>query len=1184
MTPLGVRGQSQRFEHVGGRPLERPSSDQRADRHHLLVGERFAYPGNRQDRLDGENRIGRGDHDRIGRVDRFEDAGTGTCFAGTVELDGGDAILMLSPHEIRLEVEPGAGRLDLNLGADPVVGRWNDSERDVEGGGLDPGDLAQGRPCRETFGSEEIEGEVHVPESEAGVDSEPFQLFHHPPGVVRSTPSMGAFDAGQAVDDRVDVGADVESVHQIVVSDVDYDRCVGVSRSRESSGHAGAADTACEHHDLHVSDCLTGPRPVTMDPSMTTLPTPEDRALPTTRVVVAVLDVEGGSFERSVSSVRASVYEIDRIVVIGPDTFEGLDRFDSVADLVDALESSVDVVWLLHSDARPRPDALSSLVVEMDRNQASLVGSKIIAADGTRLESVGSATDVFGEPYSGLDPDEVDLEQYDVVRDVAFVSGVSTLVRRDLLRGLGGIDRSMPPIAAGQDLSQRARLGGGRVMIVPSSEVLHDADCAELVPSWRERAGRFRSMMKVYGIVTLIWMIPIASFIGLFDGFVRLFLRQPRILGEHVMVFLWNIWRLPSTFSARRRVRSIRQAGDEELFRYQLPGSVLIRNLASELGERFGWVIDSEPGVVTEEELVSETSRSVPVVVAAALVAVFLAARGIVFSDLPATRFSLPLAGDWLAVLQGYAGSWNPAGLGSLDPVHPSVAFVAAVQGFAGGWTGVTTIISGAALVSGVIGVGRLSGRLGLTGVSRYVAGIAAVIGPFAVAIGEAGDWAGLVAIGVFPWFIDRSIAVWPATWRGRVGRVATLFAVAAVLGSFAPVALVAGAVTVIVVAAFTPGVGSSSLLTMILALDLGALAVSPYIAGVSPDAFFSGGADVDLVIGPVVGGAMVIAAVTAMVAGSAQAFRLAGIGISVVILGTGVALFDVGGDATIAAAVAASLGTGLIVAAALAIDLERSTIATSIQAIGLAAAVLVLGSSLLVIGNGRQGLPSDAWSDRLDFVTGLSGDPDSVRTLVVGLPASMPGDARLGDGYAYRVVTGEVPTLDQARLSPMRIGDRALQEALEHIVLGDELRPGEMLAPFAIEWVVVMDRSRFADAFGAQLDLTEVPLAEGVRVFRNDSYEPRVTTDGAPWEATYAGASGSADADLTVRIADNASVRFGPDWEQDDWANMVSGAVGEITYEPVPLRRSLAIGVAALFAMSIIGAVVGRDPKRAAT
>src|SRR5690606_11489706 len=185
------------------------------------------------------------------------------------------------------------------------------------------------------------------------------------------------------------------------------------------------------------------------------------------------------------------------------------------AEFVTGLDAAVDLVWIVHGDARPRPDALGALVAEMDRSEASLVGPKVIdAATLDRLESVGSATDVFGEPYSGLDADEVDLEQYDVVRDVAFVSAVSMLVRRDLVRGLRGIDPLLPPVAAGMDFSQRARIAGGRVMVAPSSEVLHSRTCREEVASWREWAGRMRSMLKVYRLITLAWVVPIGTLLG----------------------------------------------------------------------------------------------------------------------------------------------------------------------------------------------------------------------------------------------------------------------------------------------------------------------------------------------------------------------------------------------------------------------------------------------------------------------------------------------------------------------------------------------------------------------------------------------------------------------------------------------------------------------------------------------
>lgn len=900
-----------------------------------------------------------------------------------------------------------------------------------------------------------------------------------------------------------------------------------------------------------------------------------------THVACAVLEVDGGHVAGTVEAVRSSVYEVDKVVVIGDDVPDGLEGFDSIDAMLATIGSEIDAVWIIHSDARPRPDALGALVAEMDRNHASLVGSKIVDATGIHLESVGSATDVFGEPYTGLDPDEVDLEQYDVVRDVASVSGVSTLVRRDLLRGLGGLDPALPPGAAGQDLSQRARLAGSRVMIVPSSEVRHDGACGHDVSTWQERAGRYRAMLKVYGIVTLVWLIPLSLIIGLIDGVVRIFLRQPRRLLDHGLAVAWNLWRFPGSVRARMRVRAIRHVGDEELFRYQLPGSVLLRDLGADIGERFGWVIDAEPGVVTEDAIESESSRAVPVIVAVTLALLALASRGVLFSALPAARFSLPLERDWSGVLASYAGSWNPAGLGSLDPVHPSVAFTSAVQAVFGGWPAVTTVITAASLVLGTIGFGRFMGRLGIDGPSRYLGAIAMLAGPFAMAIGRAGDWAGLVAIGAIPWFVDLCIAAWPVSWRGRFGRLGTLFLASVVLASFAPVALLFGAGGVIAVSAFTTGVGTSSLLTMILCVDLGAFALSPYLAGVGPAAFTDSGPDVDLVVSPWAGGALAVAAVLMAVAGRRRVVGAMGVGVSMVGLALVAALFSIGGDVSVGAAVVGALGTGVIVAAGLSVDQERSIAGSAVQWVAVGASVLVIGAALTSIGNGRLGLPEDAWTDRLAFVAGLSADPESARTLLVGLPESLPGDSRIGNGYAYRLVSGDSITFAEARLAPPRIGDRVLSETLALIDRGDVLQPGRLLAPFAVQWVMVVDEVEFADVLSAQVDLTEVPLSEGVRVFRNEAFQPRVSASSGDWDAAFFGGSGPAGSG-SVRVADNASVRFGPEWSQDEWANRVSAAEGIVTYEPVPVRRTLALTVVSLSVLALLASIGLRDRRRA--
>src|SRR3972149_6014690 len=101
--------------------------------------------------------------------------------------------------------------------------------------------------------------------------------------------------------------------------------------------------------------------------------------------------------------------------------------------------------------------------------------------------SVGYATDVFNAPYSGLQQGDLDQAQFDVIRDVAAVSDASMLIRRDLFRGLGGVDPTMPPTSAAIDFCQRARLRGGRVVVVPSSVVRYEGP--DPAPRWRGGAG-----------------------------------------------------------------------------------------------------------------------------------------------------------------------------------------------------------------------------------------------------------------------------------------------------------------------------------------------------------------------------------------------------------------------------------------------------------------------------------------------------------------------------------------------------------------------------------------------------------------------------------------------------------------------------------------------------------------------
>ncbi len=904
----------------------------------------------------------------------------------------------------------------------------------------------------------------------------------------------------------------------------------------------------------------------------------------TARAVAFVQAVEGVALSDTVLAVESQVYEVGSIVVIGGGRSGeagaaelGVEHAGSVVDAMERLGQTYDVVWFIHGDAVPRPDALSALVFELQRNDASMVGSKILdAAHPERLESVGAATDVFGEPYTGLDPDEVDLEQYDVVRDVSFVSGVSVLIRRDLLRGLRGIDVSMPPVAAGMDLSHRARIAGGRVMVAPSSEVFHHRTCGHDVAGWRELAGRMRAMWKAYRLITLLWVVPIGTLLGLFDGFARLVLGQVAPLADYVRAMAWNVGVSPSTLARRSQLRRIRQARDEELFRYQVAGSLRLRRLATDLGERFGWVIDEDVGIITEEELADDSTATGPLLAGVTILVLFLAARSLWFGSIPAVGYSLPSHPDLGSVIGSWAGGWNPAGMGSSDPTHPSVAISAVVEWLLGGWSGARSVMTLAAMVVGVLSLGRLLRVLGIESSSRHLAGVVLFLGTGAAAIAGSTDWAGLIALGPATWLLGLIVRPWPPGFRRNAGRVATITVAAVITGFLAPLLPFGMGIAAVAAWLLVPSVRPRALLGAVWAALVAFASVSPYLMRVAPDTVLLGGPRLALDIPSPGWIALGAAAILASLAGRWRLVAWASV------LGFGpvvaLSLLEWNGDGAVALTGLAAIGSAIVAGVALDRGVSGGRLAGSVRTLGLIAALCAVVLSLGSVLSGRAGMPADVWTDRLAFVASLEDESGPARTLLISAGTTLPGDARRAVGHQYRVMSGAVPTSDQARLADPRMSDDALEAAVTQILEGGVVRPGALLAPYAIRWVVVIDDAPVAANLVTQIDLVPVPVAEGVAVFRNDVYRPRVTAaDGSPWVAGRTSAVG-APTSATVRLADSASGRWNPGWSQSDWYNVLSGSDGEIHFEPEPAARSLAWISPILLLLGGAVAVWGRE------
>jgi GT2 family glycosyltransferase len=890
---------------------------------------------------------------------------------------------------------------------------------------------------------------------------------------------------------------------------------------------------------------------------------------PHVRVIITA--VAGSDLEAALGVVERQVYEpAPDVVVVGDDIEPGIDvaTASNLEEVIASTGPEIDYLWLLHADARPRPDALAALVSEIERNEASLAGSKLLKA-GTmdELESVGGATDVFGEPYSGLDEGEIDLQQYDVVREVAFVQSASMLVRRDLAQGLRGLDPLLPPVAAGLDFSQRTRLAGGRVISVPSSEVYHQARCGHRGRGWREQAGRLRAMLIAYSPLTLLWVIPYDILVSIVDSIASLLLLRWKPVVRHLFSWGWNILHFPSTIRQRRRLRSVRSEGDEELFRFHAKGSVRLRAIGEEVSGRALSIFDDDQALARGSRRIWSSPGIWGAVVAIALALV--GARSILLTGMPNTGFSFPFEAPSIALERWFAG-WNDSGLGSSSPVHPSVGLAGLVSWLWFGAEGAArTLLTIGAAAMGIVGAGRLAGRIGLRGPGRYLAGLVLIAGPGTAALTDRGSWLALMAAAALPWAV-RSTFVHPHEFgRSRLSNVGWALLMGVILAMASPLLAFAPLVTVLVWRALG---GDRASLSLALASALGGVAGLAFVLG-DPGWVIDTGRRLDLSVGELWPAAIALAALPLVfVAGRTRLTAITGALIALAALASGI-LVPLAPGAQEAVFVFSSLGAGLVTAAALD-GLSRNPLKVVAALGGLAILLMSIGPLM----NGRLGLSAGDANERLSFALTLLEEDGPGRMLYASSDSDViPGEALAGPGYWYRVVDATGTTHDEIWLPEEEEGDLLLEDALIDISSGADLRPGMRLAEFAVDWVV-LDGETFVldDALLAQLDLVPTPLDPESRVYENRESQPLAGTAESPWAREGTGFAGDS-VDGSVSLAINFASGWEPDGARDGWKVSVDGEQGAASYSPelMDLALPAATILLALAALALIA--VGR-------
>jgi GT2 family glycosyltransferase len=904
---------------------------------------------------------------------------------------------------------------------------------------------------------------------------------------------------------------------------------------------------------------------------------------PSPSVVAAIIAADPAVLPDSLEAVRSQVYEPASIVIVGQDTsarqfaaaeeLGWVSRSDAVVDDADA---AVTHIWFVFSGAVPRPDALGALVRTADRVDAGVAGSKILdRGDPSNLLSVGMATDVFDVPYTGLAEDEKDQGQHDVVRDVAAVAPVSILIRRDLARGVGGIDRAVGPMSAATDLCQRVRLRGGRIIVAPASEVMFPKEAWKAV-GWKEQAGQIRAMTKAYGPLTLLWSLPLSFLVGFVAAVLSLFIGRWRVFAW-VRAWVWNLIHLPGSIADRRRARAGRVVGDSELFVYQVKGSVALRSVGSQIAANIRARLPGDQRL-SVESIGHEMRQPSFVTGVAVVIFVLLATRSIWSSGVPAVGYSLPFPSSGTAAMQAYAGGWNPAGLGSVEPLQPLFAIVGAVQTvlFDSRRLAEFALVAGAYIL-GIWGVVRLFRTWAIDAVPGALAGVVYVAGAASQGVAANTELGALFALGAFPWVLRVAVSRWPESLFARVGRVAAVTALTALLAALSPLLIVAPTAVLLVWALLNArdvvarrvvglaAVGAILAVPLMMpwvgATDLGQLLTDG-------DAFWT--TSLLVVVGVVVAALGTIAVAPerlGVVAGWGAILTAAGALVARSNgLGSGVAVES-------AALVVVALGMAAVVGASFETIVRIKEVTgwrRVVAGVAVIGAVILLLSTPVVLVGGRAGLPGDRFRAAFEFTEARPGDATESRILVVGAPGSLPGDERIIDRAAYRVVSAPMPDLWEALLSEPLAGDEALAVELESLITGETSRVGEKLAPFGIRWVVVLalgEDDEYAAAWvrtlEGQLDL--IPLGAGLAypTFENEA-EPTVralTDRGRAWPHIGTGYEGLLETGGRVTVGENANARWGPGpWSQVGWASEVSTDQGYARFDAIGNRRFQAV------------------------
>ena len=173
-----------------------------------------------------------------------------------------------------------------------------------------------------------------------------------------------------------------------------------------------------------------------------------------------------------------------------------------------AMESDINVVWLLNNDTVVDHDCLAKLLEELSKPNVDVVTSKILFFDDAdRLWYAGGGWKRWCLEARQIGYGEKDFGQYDQPLEVTFVSGCCLMARVSVFERVGLLNEKYFAYSEDAEWCLRAMSAGMHMRYLPQARILHKESASVRKNTMAGEKGRYSSFVVEISVRNRFFLI-----------------------------------------------------------------------------------------------------------------------------------------------------------------------------------------------------------------------------------------------------------------------------------------------------------------------------------------------------------------------------------------------------------------------------------------------------------------------------------------------------------------------------------------------------------------------------------------------------------------------------------------------------------------------------------------------------